>query len=177
VYDFTSYQFRSYFRVHLAHFLVSPLIGGLAIHLHNGIPFIDAWFSSCAAMTGGSLMPYDVSKLDRFGELVLWILMCVGGVTIMCLPPACNRMYIFRTKLRPLIKCVGDARARAMALPPHACARAPAHGADARAARRTARPSRSPRRCASWRWRRARAARRSWRRTLRTFTRCTQTSN
>jgi hypothetical protein len=99
--------------VHLAHFLVSPLLGGLAIHLHNGIPFIDAWFSSCAAMTGGSLMPYDVSKLDRFGEVVLWILMCVGGVTIMCLPPACNRMYIFRTKLRPLIKCVGDARARA----------------------------------------------------------------
>jgi hypothetical protein len=103
VYDFTSYQLRSYFRVHLAHFVVSPLLGGLAIHFHNGIPFIDAWFSSLAAMTGGSLMPYDVSRLDRFGEIVLWILMVVGGVTIMCLPPALNRVYIFRRKLRPLI--------------------------------------------------------------------------
>ena len=104
VYDFTSYQFRSYFRVHLAHFLLSPLLGGLCIHLHNGLPFIDAWFSSLAAMTGGSLMPYDVSRLDRFGEFVLWILMVVGGVTIMCLPPALNRIYIFRRKLRPLLQ-------------------------------------------------------------------------
>jgi len=106
VYDFTSYQLRSYFRVHLAHFIISPLIGGALIHAHNKIPFIDAWFSSMAAMTGGSLMPYDVSKLDRFGELVLWVLMVVGGVTIMCLPPALNRIYIFRHKLRPLLTCV-----------------------------------------------------------------------
>ena len=109
----TTYQFRSYFRVHLFHFLASPLLGGLAIHLHNGIPFIDAWFSSLAAMTGGSLMPYDVSKLDRFGEMVLWILMCVGGVTIMCLPPALNRIYIFRRKLKPLLMCVPAPHARA----------------------------------------------------------------
>ncbi len=101
LYDLTTYQFRSYFRVHLAHFLISPLLGGLLIHLHNRVPFIDAWFSGCAAMTGGSLMPYDVSKLDRFGEFVLWGLMLIGGVTIMCLPPALNRIYIFRTKLRP----------------------------------------------------------------------------
>ena len=106
VYDFTSYQMRSYFRVHLMHFILSPLIGGALIHAHNKIPFIDAWFSSMAAMTGGSLMPYDVSKLDRFGELVLWVLMVVGGVTIMCLPPALNRIYIFRHKLRPLLRCV-----------------------------------------------------------------------
>lgn len=91
--------------MHLFHFLVSPLLGGLLIHLHNGIPFIDAWFSGCAAMTGGSLMPYDVSKLDRFGEFVLWGLMLIGGVTIMCLPPALNRMYIFRTQLRPALQC------------------------------------------------------------------------
>jgi hypothetical protein len=110
VYDITSYQLRSYFRVHLAHFVLSPLLGGLAIHLHNRIPFIDAWFSSLAAMTGGSLMPYDVSKLDRFGELVLWVLMVVGGVTIMCLPPACNRIYIFRHKLRPLLRRARAAR-------------------------------------------------------------------
>ena len=106
VYDFTSYQFRSYFRVHLAHFIISPLIGGALINIHHNIPFIDAWFSAMAAMTGGSLMPYDVSRLDRFGEFVLYALMVVGGVTIMCLPPALNRMYIFRRKLRPLILCV-----------------------------------------------------------------------
>lgn len=104
LFDPTTYQFRSYFRVHLLHFLVSPLLGGALIHLHNGIPFIDAWFSGCAAMTGGSLMPYDVSKLDRFGEFVLYALMFVGGVTIMCLPPALNRMYIFRKRLRPALE-------------------------------------------------------------------------
>ena len=104
MFDFTTYQFRSYFRVHLAHFLISPLIGGLLISSQRDIPFLDAWFSGCAAMTGGSLMTYDVSKLDRFGEGVLWALMVVGGVTIMCLPPALNRMYIFRCKLRPALR-------------------------------------------------------------------------
>lgn len=103
LFDPTTYQFRSYFRVHLLHFIVSPLIGGTLIHFHNRIPFIDAWFSSLAAMTGGSLMPYDVSKLDRFGEFVLYILMFVGGVTIMCVPPALNRIYIFRRHLSPAL--------------------------------------------------------------------------
>lgn len=103
LFDPTTYQFRSYFRVHLLHFIISPLIGGAFIHLQNGIPFIDAWFSGCAAMTGGSLMPYDVSKLDRTGEIVLYILMFVGGVTIMCIPPALNRLYIFRKRLRPAL--------------------------------------------------------------------------
>ena len=103
LFDPTTYQFRSYFRVHLLHFIVSPLIGGTLIHIHNRIPFIDAWFSSLAAMTGGSLMPYDVSKLDRFGEFVLYVLMFVGGVTIMCVPPALNRIYIFRRRLSPAL--------------------------------------------------------------------------
>ena len=102
MFDWTTYQLRTYFRVHLFHFLVSPLIGGLLIHLHQpSIPFIDCWFSGCAAKTGGSLMTNDVSRLDRFGEAVLYVLMFVGGITVMCVPPALNRLYIFRCKLRP----------------------------------------------------------------------------
>jgi hypothetical protein len=111
-FDWTTYQLRSYFRVHLFHFILSPLIGGILIYLHMGVQhelnderqriyFIDAWFSAMAAMSGGSLMPYDVSRLDRFGESVLYLLMFVGGITLMCVPPALNRMYIFRRKLRP----------------------------------------------------------------------------
>jgi hypothetical protein len=114
-YDWSTYQLRSYFRVHLFHFIVSPIIGGLLMYLkldQSNIPesadgtrqriyFIDFWFSAMAAMSGGSLMPYDVSRLDRFCEAVLYVLMFVGGITMMCVPPALNRMYIFRRKLRP----------------------------------------------------------------------------
>lgn len=161
MFDFATYQLRSYFRVHLFHFIVTPLIGGLFLHVHHGIAFLDCWFACQAAMTGGSLLTFDVSRLDRYGEVVIYVCSAcpraargrpppgsrmracaharaphrlpgrpgavfVGGVTIMCVPPALNRMYIFRTKLRPAL-----VEARALTVEVLALAReAEAEGAE-----------------------------------------------
>lgn len=98
--------------VHFCWFIFFTMFCGMWISILDKVPYIDAWFSAVAAMTGGSLMPYDVSNLSRGSEVVLWFAMTFGGITLLSGIPGLWRMYLYRKQLRPLIYNIDELRDR-----------------------------------------------------------------
>lgn len=98
--------------VHFCWFIFFTMFCGFWVSVLDDIPYLDAWFSACAAMTGGSLMPYDVSTLSRSSEVVLWFAMTFGGITLLSGGPGLWRMYLWRKQLRPLLYNIDELRER-----------------------------------------------------------------
>ena len=97
---------RDFFRVHLAYFLASTLAGAAVVARLDSLPYVDAWVLASGAMTGASLVPFDVARLSRGSEVVCWFLMTCGGVTLTGLWALCYRIYSFRSRLaKSLRRC------------------------------------------------------------------------
>ena len=99
--------------VHFCYFVISTLTYGFCINMMQpDIPYLDAWFSATAAMTGGSLMPYDIDRLTRSSEAVLWFAMTFGGITLLSSVTCLWRIYLFRGKMRPTLYNIEELRTR-----------------------------------------------------------------
>lgn len=97
---------RDFFRVHLAYFLVATLVGGAIVTRLEALPFLDAWVLTSGAMTGASLVPFDVARLHTGSQVVCWFLMTFGGLTFTSLWVIGYRVYTFRSRLsKSLRRC------------------------------------------------------------------------
>jgi len=97
---------RDFFRVHLALFLVCTLVAAAIVAAQDKLPFLDAWVLTSGAMTGASLVPFDVALLSTRSEVLCWFLMTFGGVTVTGLCAMGYRIFTFRSSLaKSLRRC------------------------------------------------------------------------
>jgi Trk-type K+ transport system membrane component len=90
--------------VHLTFFVLFTLVGGALVARLSHVPFLDALFACVGAMTGGSLVPFDVVRLSPGAQGVLFVLMFSGGITLTALGPLCYRIYVWRVRLKPALR-------------------------------------------------------------------------
>jgi Trk-type K+ transport system membrane component len=90
--------------VHLAFFVAAALLGAAAVASLTRVPYIDALVCATGAVTGGSLVPFDTERLPPGGQVVIWLLMAAGGVTVTALGPLGYRIYVFHARLKPALR-------------------------------------------------------------------------
>ncbi|KAM5534365.1 hypothetical protein V8D89_011958 [Ganoderma adspersum] len=89
----------NFFRLHLVYFTVVPLIAAGVFYAVNGefhIPFIDALFLCYSALTVTGLSTVNLSTLTAFQQVILFVLMLMGDVTIVAWVMVLVRLRFFR---------------------------------------------------------------------------------
>jgi hypothetical protein len=121
-------------------FLAVTLLAGAALASRDGLAYLDAWFLCVSAITAGGLAPFDVSRLSRGSEVIIFLLFTCGGVLATALPPLVWRVWLSRRRLRPLIAAakaltreLAELRSAEAAAATEAAAAAEAHAAHAAA--------------------------------------------
>ncbi|PIL30855.1 transporter [Ganoderma sinense ZZ0214-1] len=111
----------NFFRLHLVYFTFVPLIAAGIFYAVNGefhIPFIDALFLCYSALTVTGLSTVNLSTLTAFQQVILFVLMLMGDVTIVAWVMVLVRLRFFRQHIiathrkKTLMQSVRDRIAR-----------------------------------------------------------------
>ncbi|KAI0666217.1 cation transport protein-domain-containing protein [Trametes maxima] len=89
----------NFFRLHLLFFTFTPLVAAGIFYGVNGefhIPFIDALFLCYSALTVTGLSTVNLSTLTVFQQVILFVLMAMGDITIIAWVMVLVRMHYFR---------------------------------------------------------------------------------
>ncbi|KAI0761664.1 TrkH-domain-containing protein [Trametes elegans] len=92
----------NFFRIHLTFFTFTPLIAAGIFYGVNGeyhIPFLDALFLCYSALTVTGLSTVNLSTLTVLQQVILFVLMIMGDVTIIAWIMVLVRMHYFRAHI------------------------------------------------------------------------------
>ena len=94
---------KSYLGLHLAYFTLLILLGGLTLHYNEGSsrPFLLSLFTAASAACQTGLVVIDTSVLQASSQVVLVILMLLGGTVLLSSVPVLIRLsYLQRMVTR-----------------------------------------------------------------------------
>ncbi|KAJ5991804.1 hypothetical protein N7451_007528 [Penicillium sp. IBT 35674x] len=94
----------NFLTLHYIYFIVTCLISSVIFYLAStpwkSVSYVDAIFLCVSAMTGAGLNTVDLSTLNTFQQVILFILLIMGSVIFISIPVLVVRKRAFEAKLQ-----------------------------------------------------------------------------
>eukprot|EP00960_Hanusia_phi_P003927 115401-Hanusia_phi.AAC.1 len=87
----------NFYRSMWTYCLATSFIGSIIIFSVDDVPYIDALFLAISAYTGSGLSTVEMSALSNRTFIMLYVLMNLGGIIFLLLPPMVYRIQAFKT--------------------------------------------------------------------------------